>query len=168
MGDRACLHENYGSDAGCVRSWHIECATVGHRTRCVRSDGGPGGETAVRIEEIRRLVNLDMVVESTLRRVTAGEGDGGIRQEQLHVVVEPGEGVRFRGRERVRRWIVNLCLQAGCAGVFILCGATVDQELTVRKDGSFPLNPRLRHLRSLYPTGGIGRATSGNLGARQA
>ena len=91
MGDRARFHQDYGRNAGRVRSRHAESGAVGDRTRRVRSYRGPGGQTAVRVEQIRRLVDLDMVLEYALLRVAAGEGDRAIRQKQLDVVVEPRE-----------------------------------------------------------------------------
>src|SRR4029077_12243028 len=97
------------------------------------------GKSAVRIEEIRRLVNLDVILEYALRRVTTGDGDRPIRQKQLHVVVEPGESVRSGRRERIRCWIVNLRLQAGGGRVFIERGAAVHQDLAVGQDRSFHL-----------------------------
>src|SRR5216683_5214285 len=94
MGDGAGLHENHGPDAGRVRSCQTEGTAVTDPSWSVGANVGPGGETAIRIEEVRRLVDLDMVFEHALRRITTGDGDRGVRQKQLHVVIEPGECVR--------------------------------------------------------------------------
>src|SRR5882672_320691 len=168
MGHRAWFHKNHRRDTGCVRRWHAEGSAVSDRGGGVGPDGGPRGETAIRIEEIRRLVNLDMVLEHALLGVPAGKRDGTIRQEQLHVVVEPREYVRSGGRERVSGWIINLGLQAGRACVFILRGAAVDQDLAVGKDCALHLHPCLRHLWSLYPTRSIDRTIGRYLSARRS
>ena len=111
MGDGARFHQDYGSNAGGIRSRHTESGAVGNRTRCVRSYRGPGGQAAIRDEKICRLVDLDMVLEYALLRVATGEGDRAIRQKQLDVVIEPGEDVRSGGRERVGDGIVNLAFR---------------------------------------------------------
>src|ERR1700730_2969459 len=99
MVDGAGFHETHGADAGRVRSCQVERTAVPDPGWSVGADGGPGGETAIRIKEIRRLVDLDMVFEHALRRITTGDRDRGVRQKQLHVVIEPGECVRAGGRE---------------------------------------------------------------------
>src|SRR5205807_2136922 len=94
-------------------------------------------------------------------RIASGHPNSRVWHEQRDRVIQPRISVGAGRRERVRYGIVEIGIQTGGGGIFVVVGAAQSQNFAGGKHDRVHLDARLRHRRAKHPGGRRGGEVDG-------
>ena len=148
---RSRTDQNDRCDVRGVRRLHLERGAIRERGGAQAADRRPHRGAAVRIEQVRWGIDLDVRLISAACWVSTNQHHRGIRKKQGAGVIEAWVSVHSRGTETVRVRIVQVGIPAcGCC-ILIVRRSAGCQDSAVRQDRRIHFDAGLRHRRSVLP-----------------